>query len=233
MPRAEFLYNVSGLQLLVVSISPERLEPYLQIAGGDIRYAIALYEWNTKVSEALYGVTQGLEVALRNAFHRALCTAFAREDWYEVASLETDQRTQVDQAKQRIRSDGRTVTPGRVVAELMFGFWTALTGRAYAQSLWDRHLNRAFRRRLGRKDVAQRLKIIRFLRNRVAHHESIIGKPGSPRDLRQDFEQILEATDWICSTTADWISQTCSFEVHYSARPASSSISTAANGGPD
>jgi hypothetical protein len=221
VPRAEFLYDGNRLQHLVISISPERLEPYLQMAGNDVRYAIALYEWNTKVSEALYGVTQGLEVALRNSFHRTLSAAFAQEDWYEAAPLLPDQRTQVEQAKRRILSGRGTLTPGKVVAELMFGFWTSLAGTSYAQSLWDRHLKNAFGKRLGRKEVAHRLQIIRFLRNRVAHHESIIGKPGFPRELRRDFEQILEATEWVCSTTADWISHTCTFELHYSARPAS------------
>jgi hypothetical protein len=220
--KVTFIYDDSNLTILETSLSSERLAPYLLLAGNERRYAIALYEWNTKVSEALYGLIQGLEVTLRNSFHRVLTAAYGREDWYEPGGvlLLQPQRDQVEEAKLRIQGDGRAVTPGRVVAELMFGFWTALVGTDYAQRLWDKDLNRAFpTAKLSRKQVAKRLSKIRFLRNRVAHHECIIGKIGHERNLQEDVEQILEAIGWICTTTALWAAQTCSFDLHYGARP--------------
>jgi hypothetical protein len=219
--RRNFIYDDSELKLLERSLSAERLAPYLLMAKGDSRYAIALYEWNTKVSEALYGVTQGLEVTLRNSFHEVLIEAYNRDDWYEAAPLLDEQIKQVRAAKDRIIGDGRPLTSGRVVAELMFGFWTALCGTAYAQKLWDQHLHKAFRTTgVGRKTAAKRMKKIRFLRNRVAHHECIIGRIGSERNLRQDYQEILEALGWICESTARWVASTSSFDLHYGVRPA-------------
>jgi hypothetical protein len=219
--KQSFIYDESELKLLERSLSAERLGPYLQMAKGDRRYAIALYEWNTKVSEALYGVTQGLEVALRNSFHEVLTAAYNRDDWYEVAPLLSEQIKQVGAAKSRIIGDGRVLTSGRVVAELMFGFWTALCGKAYAQQLWDQHLHKAFRTaRVGRKAAAKRLAKIRFLRNRVAHHECIIGRLDNERNLRQDCREIFEALGWICDSTARWVASTSSFDQHYAVRPA-------------
>jgi len=215
-----FIYDDETLEKLERSISTERLFPYLQLAENNRFYAIALYEWNTRVSEALYSIIQGLEVALRNSIHEVLTDAYARPDWYEVAPLLEDQRRQIDQAKGRIQEDGRDVTPGRVVAELMFGFWTSLAGTYYAQSLWDKHLYKASTAGgFGRKLVAKRLKKIRLLRNRVAHHESIIARLNNERNLKQDTQEIFEALGWICRTTARWVAHNSSFDYHYSMRP--------------
>lgn len=216
----KFVYDDDAVTRLERAISLERLEPYLALAEGHRVYAIALYEWNTKLSEAIYSIVQGFEVTLRNAIHEVMTEAYQRTDWYDVAPLNGDQRNLVEQAKQRVIDDGRYVTPGRIIAELMFGFWTALAGTDYAQTLWDHHLYKAFREvRIGRKNVAKRLKKIRFLRNRVAHHESIIGKVGRERNLKQDVAEILEATAWICKTTAKWISANSTFDEHYGNRP--------------
>lgn len=219
-PQGQFFYDEQTVQTLERSISAERLQPYLELAQGHRLYAIRLYEWNTKLSEALYSIIQGFEVCLRNAIHEVMTEAYKHADWYDYAPLEGDQRNQVEQAKQRIIDDGREVTSGRVVAELMFGFWTALMGTAYAQTFWDHHLHKAFREaRIKRKTIAKRLKKIRFLRNRVAHHESIIGKVGRERNLKQDVQEIIEATGWICTITAKWITFNSTFDQHCEGRP--------------
>jgi len=218
--QEKFSYDADSLIALEKSISTERLTPYLALANGDRKYAILLYEWNTKLSEALYSINQGFEVTLRNAIHERMTMAFGSDRWYDCAPLQEEQAYQVQQAKQRIRHDGREITPGRVVAELMFGFWTSLAGTAYAQSLWDKHLHLVFReKRVGRKIVAKRLQKIRLLRNRVAHHESIIGKVGMERNLQQDVAEIIEATAWICRTTAKWITCNNTFDQHHENRP--------------
>jgi hypothetical protein len=218
--QAKFVYDELTIADLERSLSLERLGPYLDLADGDRAYALLLYEWNIRVSEAMYSILQGFEVTLRNSIHDVMCIAHGRHDWYDVAVLMDDEKSRIEEAKRRIVRDGRQITPGRVVAELMFGFWSSLAGTVYAQTLWDRHLYKAFRqKKVGRKDVAKRLKKIRFLRNRVAHHESIIGRKGQERNLRQDVREILEATSWICSTTAKWVAHTSSFDTAYSQRP--------------
>jgi hypothetical protein len=66
-------------------------------------------------------------------------------------------------------------TPGKVVAELSFGFWCALAGRHYHWTLWQPCLHRVFPGvRLPRPHIHGRLENIRLLRNRIAHHERVL-----------------------------------------------------------
>lgn len=218
--QVNLIYDEPTIARLERSLSPERLAPYLELADGDRRYAIALYEWNTRACETMYSILQGFEVTLRNAFHETMRSALRREDWYEIAPLREYEKRLIAAAKERIEKDGRAITPGRVVAELMFGFWTSLTGRQYAQTIWDQFLHAAFRStHVGRKTISERLKKIRFLRNRVAHHESIIGRKNRERDLRKEVDEIIETASWICPTTAKWIVLTSSFDDNYGKRP--------------
>jgi hypothetical protein len=218
--QEQFRYDDQTITRLERSLSIERLGPYLELADTNRTYALQLYEWNTNISEALYGILQGFEVTLRNAIHETLSEAYARDDWYEVAPLRATEQLRIAEAKKRIADDGDQASPGRVISELMFAFWTSLVGTDYAQTLWDKHLYKALREHpTGRKEVAKRVKKVRFLRNRVAHHESVIGRAGQERDLRKDVREILEATSWICQTTAQWIAHNSSFDANYSRRP--------------
>jgi len=218
--QADFVYDDTSITKLERSLSQERLGPYLDLANGNRTYAIRLYEWNTKLSEAFYSAIQGFEVTLRNAIHEVMADELQREDWYDAIPLHEEHRQWVNRAKDRVADNGHEITPGRVIAELMFGFWVALTNTDYAQALWDQHVHKAFHEtRVGRKEAAKRLKKIRFLRNRVAHHESIIGHINRERNLKLDMQEILEATSWICPTTAVWISHNNSFDYHYAERP--------------
>ncbi len=74
-------------------------------------------------------------------------------------------------AKQSIEREGKPLEPGRLVAELAFGFWTGLTSAKY-EALWRDHLYKIIPRRPVQSGaVHDRLNTIRKLRNRVAHHE--------------------------------------------------------------
>jgi hypothetical protein len=204
-----FTYNPIELENVKGVISEERLGPYLAIAGSDLRQAIRLYERNTSLSEALYGLLQGFEISLRNSMHRALAGGFGREDWYDSVTWHRVQQQQIDSAKQSLQKKAKPVTPGGMVAELMLGFWVGLTGPKYSVDLWQKHLYKAFpNAKLGRKQVSQRIEHIRNHRNRVAHHESIL-----LRDLPKDVNGILETLHWINSDAERWVRETnCFFE---------------------
>jgi len=206
-PR-EFIYSTAQIASLERTLSIDRLSPYLAASGGDKKAAILLYEWNTTLSEGLYGLLQGLEVALRNAMHEALTAGLGRADWYDCVVLQFPLEEALRKAKRKLGQEGKALSAGRIVAELSFGFWTGLTGPFYAQNLWIPHLRHAFpHKRLGHKTVHGRLDAIRKLRNRVAHHESIIS-----RDLSADLTHILEVVGWICADTAIWLGETNTFQ---------------------
>src|SRR5882672_7060199 len=210
-----FSYVNEVLDSLSKALSLERLHPYLLLSDNDRLLAIKLYEWNTALSESFYGLLQGLEIALRNAMHRVLSEAYGRSDWYEVCPLQPEHNDAIGKAKKRILDDRKLVIPSKVVAELTFGFWVALSGPRYAQNLWDKTLHKAFVKKLGRKALHKRLDKIRKLRNRVAHHESILA-----RVLKDDFSSIIETVHWICPVTAAWVKANSTFHARYAQKPA-------------
>jgi hypothetical protein len=67
-----FEYTPTNLTELERTLSRDRLAPYLTYVGGNQDRAIRLYEQNTALAEALYGILQGLEIALRNAIHEQM-----------------------------------------------------------------------------------------------------------------------------------------------------------------
>ena len=186
-----------------VAISLERFARYLDWTGGDRDHALELYALNTRLSEALYTPLQMLEVALRNRVHAVL--AEVRHDrWFDDEGfLRVEyQNRQLSDAYVDIARAKREPTPGRIVAALGFGFWTSMLGHDY-ETWWQTTLNSIARRENGkglrRRDLAQPLKPIRALRNRVAHHEPILHW-----DLPKHHDNILQITRWLSPAAADW-----------------------------
>ena len=206
-----FSYSGDQLQALERSLSSERLNPYRVLAKGDLAAAVKLHELNTSLAEALYGTLQGLEVSLRNAIHDALTDGLGTSNWYEEKLLQKAQQIQLERAKEALTREDKPLDPGRIVAELSFGFWTGLMGPGYTD-LWRAHLVKAFpRRTLQRIDAHGRLNTIRKLRNRVAHHEPILNRP-----LNKDFNWIVDTIAWICPVTANWVKRNSSFPQRWS-----------------
>jgi hypothetical protein len=188
---------------LELALSLERFAPYLAWAGQDRARAIELYTLNTRISESLYILLQALEIALRNRIHAVMSEA-RHESWFSDAGflLDAKQPEQLAKAIKDIEYSGRKPTPGRVVAELTFGFWTAMFGTVY-EDLWRRTLHRIAQRpdgkRLGRKHFTKPLTPIRILRNRVAHHEPIIYW-----SVRKHHDRMTELTEWLAPAAAAW-----------------------------
>jgi len=206
----KFEYTSESLRELERTLSHDRLTPYLASMGGDAERAIRLYEQNMTLSEALYGVLQGLEVALRNAVHDQLTAGTGTVSWWKSIPLASEQQELIHYAEEALRRDGKPPDAGRIVAELSFGFWTSLFGVRYSR-IWRDHLVKAFpRRRLQRAEVHTRLTLIRKLRNRVAHHEPILSRP-----LQKSVNDIFDTLSWMSPVTARWVQSNSSFESRY------------------
>jgi hypothetical protein len=206
-----FDYNESNLNTFVKYLSAERLAAYISHARGDKWIAIRLYEFNTRVSEALYGVIQGLEVALRNAIHERMMTQTGKADWFESFQFEDSERKAIEEAKVSILDRPALVTPGRIVAELKFGFWVRLFSHTYDKNLWIPHLRHIFPIKFdnSRSFIHGRLVDLKTLRNRIAHHERILcGK----RNVPKDYREILETIGWISPMMRNWVASTNCFE---------------------
>jgi len=106
--QGPFEYTDQAVTAIEKSLSPERLARYISAAQGNKKRAIQLYERNTALSEALYGVIQGLEIALRNALHNTLLKELGRDDWYDHAGLEEKEIESVQKAKDSITNWGES-----------------------------------------------------------------------------------------------------------------------------
>lgn len=117
------------------AVSRERLKRYLTATAQNLGDAVSLYEQNVALSEMTFGLLHGLEVAIRNSMHDQLSAHFATPRWYTVAPLSS---YSLDKVHAAVRdAGGLNASPGKVVAELMFGFWTDLAAQRYHWSLWQ------------------------------------------------------------------------------------------------
>jgi hypothetical protein len=196
-----FVYSVDALSNLHDTISRARLAPYLRASQDNLAVAIELYEYNTLLSQGLYGVLQPLEIAFRNSLHNTLGKDLGL-DWYERKPLKPSTIDYVQDAKTNLRRRSETITPGKIVAEMNFGFWTLLVSSEYEKALWVPHLHKAFPHlhKPDRETVFRRFRSLKTLRNAIAHHDPIIS-----RNLSQDYSNSIEALGWICPTTATWV----------------------------
>jgi hypothetical protein len=206
-------------QLLQQRFSVERLGTYQAAVGGDLDQAVALYEWNATMSGAFWITLGHVEVLVRNAMHRQLTdwsTRTYREPrWYLDPGRVLDERRhqQIAKAREQATRDRRQETPGRVVAELTFGFWPFLLTRTYDRSLWP-HLRGAWPGQRLRRDVHGPLADLHELRNRIGHHEPIYNRP-----LKELHTKALDLACWTCPDTGAWIASRCQVLAVLQTRP--------------
>lgn len=185
-------------------LSAGRFRTYLDAAGGSRFRALRLYEWNAQLSAAFLHDLAHLEIGFRNACDRQLDAARHHGEfhWTEPKSILTlfpptarrvrDQprlrdrnhlpRLTVERARVRAAEAApRGLLPGKVVAELTFGFWTYLVSDLHEKTIWVPWLHAVFPEGTDRKKLNATLTSLRDFRNRVAHHESILANPEAKR----------------------------------------------------
>jgi len=181
--------------------STDRLNRYFAQYPGNEPKAIYLYEANIAVSEALYTPLCILEVALRNKIKAELTRKYGRPDWYADWYKHPVMRFawgEINNAIRHLHEDGKPINPDKVIAGLMFGFWTSLFNDRYERELWANlrfifpHMPRAIRQR--RNISAPLNDIRRALRNRIYHNEPVIFNRVA---LQQHYQNIIQLLDWM------------------------------------
>jgi len=183
----------------VDQIAPERFARYLTWCQGDQGIAHKLYARNVALAEAFYTPLHTLEIVLRNQVDQAMRQAYGNT-WHDnPAVLGPYLQVKVNDAHRRLDPLGPSKTRGHVVAEMSFGFWTAMFNR-HQHHLW-KHLKPVFKAAKGlqRRDVSGKLDDIRGLRNRVAHYEPIV-----QLDLMALYKEIDTLTGWLFHDAATW-----------------------------
>jgi hypothetical protein len=216
-------------------LTPARFSKYLSAAGGDADLGLALYEWNSEIAAAFLRDLGHLEVAVRNAYDRALQThpAVVNGEWLTAAScallfpphMATDKsgnlqdknatpRANVSTARKHSGFDLGVVPRGKAVAELMFGFWSYLSDDLHEKTLWVPALHTAYVPGADRARLHVALSALRDFRNRVAHHESVFDR--RPEDHRR---YIVFIARQLSTELNDHISQNSRLPMVLAARP--------------
>jgi len=187
--------------------SEDRLARYYRSDGDDLSM-IVTYLWNIELCEALYPSLCALELTLRNSIDHVLSTHYRRPNWYDLPNvLQRDEIRARDQTKSKIDSTRKPVIPGRVVAGLNFGFWTAILSSLYGNSpkgpqLWTSPVSpllaQAFpgapaTHQQFRGKLHLRFDELRRFRNRVFHYEAVF----DDSLLLQRHARIIECIGWI------------------------------------
>lgn len=235
------------------AISPTRADRYLRStidpATGmpDADRAVALYEFNSRLSAEAWSTVADVEIVLRNilaesisAHHGAVRQAptsrwYDDPPWFTTGKWFTDRTLkEIQRAMKRAKDSGPGTTTrpgeGRVIAELNLGFWRYLLIARYEHSL----RNPAIRARFpalahlsgsdSRKEVHMRVEKLNYLRNRIAHHEPIYESffiPGHavPIDPLVVLVDAIELVSWSNAIAASWIDSHSSAVVIASERP--------------
>lgn len=181
-------------------LGPSRFQRYVTECAGDRAKALELYEWNVAFGQALMHDIAHVEVALRNSYDRAISARWAPATHWLLhaespavmpiwrtksvkgikrgSDVNFLNRQAVDKAIARC-GYGRA-TPGKVLAELTFGFWRQFTTNAMEKSVWVPYLHTAFPAGTRRHDVDAQIEAVNKLRNRIAHHEPLITSTMDP-----------------------------------------------------
>lgn len=189
-------------------LSTERIAPYLKRQENDFEKAIRHYKANIEISEAFYPLISIFEIGLRNNINEQLIRQFDSVDWFEdhefVKITSSFQVTRITEARSSILREKKEITPGRVVSELAFGFWTSLFDLKFEKSLW-KNLRHAFpncpKNQRQRKNISSKLNGIRKLRNRIFHHESIAWNIEAIENYRNE---LIEGINWLNKDLENW-----------------------------
>ncbi len=175
-------------------LSEPRYSKYLEAACGDDTVALDLYLWNIGLAQAVLKDVSFFEVALRNAYDRAISSTwngfdhwlFDGESPVRRPILRTNKRGRVNDANRLNRNSidhlrnglRENATADDIVSNLTLGFWAHVTDRNHERDLWIPIIHKAWPKGTDRNDVNNQIAGINEIRNRAAHHEHLFAHAG-------------------------------------------------------
>lgn len=180
------------------SLSETRFAGYQTKEGNDLD-SLSKYLWNIGLCESLCPCFQLLEVACRNRVHAEIATAIQDSTWIlnENRVFYPEEQEAIKKAKESLRISGAALTEDYLIAEMKFGFWTALLNARYDR-LWHKIIRDVFpnmpKASRTRGDASVLMNGVRRLRNAALHHHSI----WHWRDLKDRHSQMRSMIKYIC-----------------------------------
>ena len=162
---------------------------------------IETYKRNLQLSKHSYVPLAVLEVSLRNKVNDLFITMYDNQ-WLlgELASLRHKEKEKIRFAKEALVRKQERITQDKLVAELNFGFWTALFQSAYSHQMRIGNLKKVFPSLPARSEafinrgvISRKLNHIRKFRNRVFHYENIVKDDYS--NITQNIAELIGYLD--------------------------------------
>lgn len=202
--------------------SKPRLDRFLTACNNSKSKAQKLYRINVRVSQSFYPVLNLFEVFIRNTMNYRVSGYLSDPNWIinQKNGFMNDKslkrsgyylRNNVKKAERIIKRKGGTVTPGRVIAEQSFGFWTSLFDKHHYKLIGGVVI-KAFTNkpaRVNRSVLSKKLNEIRKFRNRIYHNEPICSKGSTI-----NFEKAIQVKNNIYKLLK-WIEQDLKQYVEY------------------
>ena len=168
---SRFFSKKENIEEIKRILSIDRYYTFYNLENKDDIKALQLYKENIQLSQQFYTSLHILEICLRNKIDTLFKERYGK-DWLLSSSLPFSE-TQLKMLKEIKGSTQKE----NIVPLLQFGFWTSFFGRSF-EEVWCKDLRTIFGvQKIRRGDIAAALRLMRELRNRIAHHEPIIQFP--------------------------------------------------------
>lgn len=215
MERQSFVNNTMH-DVVEEMVSKHRLASYLIDSKNDLSTAVLLYEWNNKISVAMWEILSQLEVGMRNSIDKCMLLRqrtlgrsehWIFDDYFELGRSRDENMAHkppyrdISRAISQVQKNGKPLTPSQIISETPFGFWNQLVG-VRNKFLWP-DLASAFSYAPTRDQryVSTLFSDLRDIRNRISHHHKL-----HPTSIENGEWMILELAKALHPDFADWIS---------------------------
>jgi hypothetical protein len=212
-------WAIVDIEQVIAALTPERLTKYFQRMGPNNQAALALYCWNHEVGAAFNVTLQQFEICLRNSISKALRDKFG-ERWFEnlkFQGISAEIRSIVGKTSEKAKENKRGFPPSThdFIAATSMGLWREVCRPAHA-GFWAKRLRLAFPHAPVERDVRKTLEAIHNrvhrlvrLRNRIAHHEPLIGSRVEPigEMLVQRHADMTELLAWMDPNFLTWLGE--------------------------
>lgn len=209
---------------IIKYISQEKFSTYIKYNNNE-NIALNLYDWNVRLSEALYAPLNYFEIVFRNACYDSISKEKDKYWYLDNKLMSGGNPKKGDYAKQKIQKAfnglvgyrkkypfGTTIKEVNscdIISNLELGFWINLFVQNYFNSFWDTCLKYLFKD-YDRRELHHKLDEIRSLRNRIFHHENIL-----KYNLQNKYNIILEIIETISPKVLEKLKNVSNFEKTY------------------
>jgi hypothetical protein len=195
--------------ILLSLLSKERISPYLKKHNNNYEKALEHYKANIRISASFYPLIAIIEVVFRNNVNQQLTRKYNSQLWFDTPEFRKDcskfQLKKIRELKNNKSLKGKSYSPGKIVSELTFGFWTSLFDSELSLILW-KSLRLSFpncpKPLRHRKEISRRFTGIRKFRNRIFHHEPISWDYAV---LQNYYSEMLCVILWLNKDLPDWV----------------------------